>query len=76
MDYISEYNDAMNSLNWFGIPEVRDKLNTPQAGQIIQALRNYVNAYLDTLENHDSNTRQITEDNWVVLMRVADEAGR
>ena len=76
MDYISEYNDAMNSLNWFGIPEVRDKLNTPQAGQIIQALRNYVNAYLDTIENQDSNTRQITEDTWVVLMRLVDEAGR
>jgi hypothetical protein len=73
MDYLAEYNDAMNTLNWFGIREVRDKLHTPQAGQIIQALRNYVNAYLDTLENHDLPTRDTAENTWIVLMRMVDD---
>ena len=72
MDYLAEYNNAMNILNT-NIREVRDKLNTPQAGEIIQALRDYVNAYLDSLENNDANIRETTENTWIVLMRLADD---
>jgi hypothetical protein len=72
MDYLAEYNNAMNILNT-NIREVRAKLNTPQAGEIIQALRDYVNAYLDSLENNDANIRETTENTWIVLMRLADD---
>jgi hypothetical protein len=72
MDLTAEYNNAINILGGYDIREVREKLNTPQAGQVMQALRNYVNAYLDTVENHDLQTRETVENAWIELMRAAD----
>jgi len=72
MDLTTEYNNAINILGGYDIREVREKLNTPQAEQVMQALRNYVNAYLDTVENHDLQTRETVENAWIELMRVAD----
>jgi hypothetical protein len=72
MDFLNEYNDAMNRLNCYGIREVRAKLNTPQAEQVIQALRDYVNAVLDVEANPTQHTRDTTENTWIELMRVAD----
>jgi len=72
MDLTAEYNNAINILGGYDIREVREKLNTPQAEQVMQALRNYVNAYLDTVENHDLQTRDTVENAWIELMRSAD----
>jgi hypothetical protein len=72
MDLTAEYNNAINLLGGYGIREVRDKLNTPQAEQVMQALRIYVTAYLDTVENHDLPTQQTAENAWIELMQVAD----
>jgi hypothetical protein len=72
MDLTAEYNNAINILGGYDIREVREKLNTPQAEQVMQALRNYVNAYLDTVENHDLQTRDTVENAWIELMRAAD----
>lgn len=72
MDLTAEYNNAIKILGGYDIREVREKLNTPQAEQVMQALRNYVNAYLDTVENHDLQTRDTVENAWIELMRAAD----
>lgn len=74
MDHMDEYNNAMNILECYGIREVRDKLNTPQAEQVIQALRDYVNAYLYTVAHpHDVAARDATENTWTVLMELAND---
>jgi hypothetical protein len=73
MDLTAEYNNAINILGGYDIREVRNKLNTPQAEQVMQALRNYVNAYLDTVENHDLQTRDTAENAWIELMRLAND---
>jgi hypothetical protein len=73
MDHMDEYNNAMNTLNCYGIREVRDKLNTPQAGQVIQALRDYVNAVLDVEANPTAYARDAAENTWIVLMELAND---
>jgi hypothetical protein len=73
MDLMNEYNNAINILGGYDIRGVRAKLNTPQAEQIMQALRIYVAAYLETVDNLDSYTRDTAENAWVDLMRMADD---
>ena len=73
MDRMDEYTNAMNTLNCYGIREVRDKLNTPQAEQVMQALRDYVNAVLDVEANPTAYARDTAENTWIVLMRLADD---
>jgi len=75
MDHMDEYNNAMNTLNCYGIREVRDKLNTPEAGQVIQALRDYVNAVLDVEANPTAYARDAAENTWIVLMELASGPG-
>lgn len=73
MDIMTQYANAINTLGGYDIREVRAKLNTPQAEQVMQSLRIYVAAYLETLENHDSYTRDTAENAWIDLMRMADD---
>lgn len=53
MDLTAEYNNAINILGGYDIREVREKLNTPQAEQVMQALRNYVNAWIELMRAAD-----------------------
>ena len=73
MDFTAEYTNLINILEGYDIREVRAKLNTPQAEQIMQALRIYVAAYLETVDNLDSYTRDTAENAWIDLMRMADD---
>ena len=68
---LTEYNHAMNLLNSSGIREVRDKLNTPQAAQVMQALNDYVNAYLDTRNTQERHVHETADAAWTHLMRIA-----
>jgi hypothetical protein len=70
---LTEYNHAMNLLNSSGIREVRDKLNTPQATQVMQALYDYVNAYLETQNTQDRLVHEAADTAWTHLMRLADD---
>jgi len=71
MDFTDEYTNLINILEGYEIRGLRDKLNTHQAEQMMQSLRIYVAAYLDTVDNLDSYTRDTAENAWVDLMRMA-----
>jgi hypothetical protein len=73
MDLTTEYANLINILDGYEIRELRAKLNTPQAEQMMQSLRIYVAAYLDTVENLDSYTRDTAENAWIDLMRMVDD---
>ena len=72
MDRTTEYANLINILDGYDIPNLRAKLNTPQAEQMMQALRIYVAAYSETVQNLDSYTRDTAENAWIDLMRMAD----
>lgn len=73
MAHMDEYTNAINLLGGYHIREVRDKLNTPQADQVMNALRDYVNAVLDVEANPTAYARDTAENTWIELMRLADD---
>jgi hypothetical protein len=66
---MDQYNNAMNILGCAGIYEIRAKLDTPHEAEVLQALCDYVNAYLETLQP-DRVDRDTIETTWFVLMRL------